>query len=231
LKQRGEGLYLIEEVLGSSRRRWVMIFKGENYIIASFLILLLFGCASKPQIPIDQGSSEPGGSVSRGETKVKLLGTRVSIGNPLPSVTLVDAATMQEVDLSRERGSVLFLSVVPSIHTRVCEAQSHYLGEKGNSMPGDVRRITISRDTPFAQKRFAHGAKLVNVQFLSDYKQGDFGRSIGLLMEGSMLLSRSVILVDKKGIVRYIQVVPDITHLPDMERAFLRATELSREGT
>jgi len=113
----------------------------------------------------------------------------------------------------------------------VCEAQSHYLGEKGNSMPGDVRRITISRDTPFAQKRFAHEAKLVNVQFLSDYKQGDFGRSTGLLMEGSMLLSRSVILVDKKGIVRYIQVVPDITHLPDMERAFLRATELSREGT
>jgi thiol peroxidase len=138
---------------------------------------------------------------------------------------------MQEVDLSRERGSVLFLSVVPSIDTRVCEAQSHYLGEKGNSMPGDVRRITISRDTPFAQKRFAHEAKLVNVQFLSDYKQGDFGRSTGLLMEGSMLLSRSVILVDKKGIVRYIQVVPDITHLPDMERAFLRATELSREGT
>ena len=208
-----------------------MIFKGENYIIASFLILLLFGCASKPQIPIDQRSSEPGGSVSRGETKVKLLGTPISIGNPLPSVTLVDAMTMQEVDLSRERGSVLFLSVVPSIDTRVCEAQSHYLGEKGNSMPGDVRRITISRDTPFAQKRFAHEAKLVNVQFLSDYKQGDFGRSTGLLMEGSMLLSRSVILVDKKGIVRYIQVVPDITHLPDMERAFLRATELSREGT
>jgi thioredoxin-dependent peroxiredoxin len=206
-----------------------MIFKGENYIIASLLVLMLFGCASVPQVPIDQGSSEPGGSVSRGETKVKLLGTPVSIGNPLPSVTVIDAGTMQEVDLSREKGAVLFLSIVPSIDTRVCEAQSHYLGEKGKGLPGDVRRITISRDTPFAQKRFAHEARLANVQFLSDYKQGDFGRSTGLLMEGSMLLSRSVILVDKKGMVRYIQVVPDITHLPDMERAFQKAMELARE--
>ena len=209
-----------------------MIFKKEIYSIACFLILILFGCASvKPQIPVDQASGEPGGSVSRGETKVRLLGTPISIGNPLPSVKLTDAVTMQEVDLSREKGSVLFLSIVPSIDTQVCEAQSHYLGEEGKSLPGDVRRITVSRDTPFAQKRFAQEAKLANVQFLSDYKQGDFGRSTGLLMEGSMLLSRSVILVDKKGMVRYIQVVPDITHLPDMERAFQKATELAREGT
>jgi thiol peroxidase len=104
---------------------------------------------------------------------------------------------MKEVDLSTERGSVLLLSIVPSIDTRVCEAQSHYLGEKGNTLPGDVKRITISRDTPFAQKRFAQEAKLTQIQFLSDYKQGDFGRSIGLLVEGSMLLSRSIILVDK----------------------------------
>jgi thiol peroxidase len=103
-----------------------MIFKGKNYSIACFLILILFGCSSvKPQIPFDQGSGEPGGSVSRGETKVKLLGTPVSIGNPLPSVELIDAMTMQEIDLSREKGSVLFLSIVPSIDTRVCEAQSH----------------------------------------------------------------------------------------------------------
>ena len=209
-----------------------MILKWRNYILAYFLVLILFGCASvKPQIPFDQGSGEPGGIVSRGETKVKLLGTPISIGNPLPSVKLVDAATMQEVDLSREKGSVLFLSIVPSIDTRVCEAQSHYLGEKGNNLSGDVKRITISRDTPFAQKRFAQAAKLANVHFLSDYKQGDFGRSTGLLMGDSMFLSRSVILVDKKGMVRYNQVVPDIAHLPDMERAFQKAIEMAREGT
>jgi thiol peroxidase len=137
---------------------------------------------------------------------------------------------MQDVDLSKEKGSVLFLSIVPSVDTRVCEAQSHYLGEEGSRLPPDVKRITISRDTPFAQKRFAQEAKLTQIQFLSDYKQGDFGKSVGLLMDGSMLLSRSVVLVDRKGIVRYIQVVPDITHLPDMEKAFQKAAELSKEG-
>lgn len=208
-----------------------MTLKEKNYMLAAFIVFILLGCASaKPKIPFDLGSGEPGGVVSRGGTKVKLLGTPISIGNPLPSVKLVDAVTMQEVDLSREKGSVLFLSIVPSIDTRVCEAQSHYLGEKGKTLPGEVKRITISRDTPFAQKRFAQEAKLSNVEFLSDYKQGDFGRSTGLLMEGSMLLSRSVVLVDKRGTVRYIQVVPDITHLPDMERAFQTATELAKES-
>ena len=93
-----------------------------------------------------------------------------------------------------------------------------------------MRPIVISRDTPFAQKRFAKEAKLTNIQYLSDYKQGDFGRSTGLLTEGLVLLARSVLLVDKQGIVRYIQVVPELSHLPDMEKAFEKAIELAKEG-
>lgn len=195
-----------------------------------FFTFLLVGCASvKPKIPVDQGSTVPGGTVARGEARFKLLGTPLSLESTLPSVKLVDAMTMKDVDLSQERGSVLFLSIVPSVDTPVCEAQTHYLGEEGNKLPAEVKRITVSRDTPFAQKRFAKEAKLTHLQYLSDYKQGDFGRSTGLLIEGSMLLSRSIVLVDKKGMVRYMQIVPDISHLPDMERAFLKAVELARE--
>ena len=65
-----------------------------------------------------------------------------------------------------------------------------------------------------------------NIQFLSDYKEGAFGRATGLLMDGLMLLARSVIIVGKDGRVRYIQVVPEITHLPDMERAIEEAQKL-----
>jgi thiol peroxidase len=97
-------------------------------------------------------------------------------------------------------------------------------------LPKEVKRIVISRDTPFAQKRFSKEAKLANLQYLSDYKQGDFARSTGLLTEGLMLFARSVIVVDRKGIVRYIQVVPEMTHLPDMDKAFEKAIELTREG-
>jgi thiol peroxidase len=115
---------------------------------------LIFGCASaKPNIPVDQGSVEPGTFVNRGDKQFKLLGTPIAVGKSLPSVKLVDDMTSQEVDLSQEKGSVLFLSVVPSIDTAVCESQTHFLGEEGNKLPAGVRRITVSRDTPFAQKR------------------------------------------------------------------------------
>jgi len=191
------------------------------------VIVLISGCAtSQPKIPMDWASSQPGTQVNFKGNPVKLLGSPISIGKPLPSVEVVDAMSMKDVDLSQEKGSVLFVSIVPSLDTPVCEEQTHYLGEKGDRLPGNVRRIVISRDTPFAQKRFAKDAKLTDLQYLSDYKQGDFGRSTGLLTEGLMLLARSVIIVDKEGIVRYIQVVPEMSHLPDMEKAFEKAMEL-----
>ena len=202
----------------------------KNFVtLLIFLMFSFFGCATtQPKIPMDWASSQPGTQVSVRGNPVKLLGSPVSVGKPLPSVEVVDAMSMKDVDLSKERGSVLLLSIVPSLDTPVCEEQTHYLGEKGDRLPGSVKRIVISRDTPFAQKRFAKEAKLTDLQYLSDYKQGDFGRSTGLLTEGLMLLARSVIIVDKEGTIRYIQVVPEMSHLPDMEKAFEKATELAK---
>lgn len=206
-----------------------MITKKSLIIYACFITMLTLGCAStQPKVFMDMASATPGEQVNFRGKPTKLLGSPISIGKPLPSVELVDAMTMNGVDLSKERGSVLLLSIVPSIDTPVCEEQTHYLGEKGDRLPGNVKRITISRDTPFAQKRFSKEAKLMNIQYLSDYRQADFGRSTGLLTEGLMLLARSIVLVDKQGIVQYIQVVPEMTHLPDMEKAFERAIELTK---
>lgn len=207
-----------------------MINRRNKFLWVCSLMILVIGCATmRPKIAVEKGSVEPGTSVTRGETRLQLIGSPISPAKPLPSVNLVDAMTMKDVDLSQEKGSVLFLSIVPSLDTPVCEEQTHYLGEQGQKLPPAVRRITISRDTPFAQKRFAGEAKLTNLQYLSDYREGEFGKSTGLLMEKVMLLARSIILVDKKGIVRYIQVVPEITHLPDMETAFQRAIEMNKE--
>ena len=207
-----------------------MISKSKHVILACLLIFLLLGChPGREKLPMDQNSVEPGTFVTFKGDRLKLIGTPLSSEKPLPSGQLMDAMTMKDVDLSQEKGSILFLSIVPSLDTPVCEAQTHYLGEKSDKLPKEVRKITISRDTPFAQKRFATEAKLTNIQYLSDYKEGSFGRANGLLLDGLMLLARSVVLVDKKGIVRYIQVVPEITHLPDMEKAFQKAIELAKE--
>lgn len=205
------------------------MFKSKYLFLAGLsLTLLLNGCATtQAPIVMDSNSAIPGTQVSKKGQELALTGTGIKVGQKLPETGLVDAATMKPVNFMSYQGSVLFLSIVPSIDTKVCEAQTHYLGEQGDKLPASVKRITVSRDTPFAQARFAKEAKLEDVQYLSDYKEGAFGRSIGLLMDGPRLLARSVIIVDKQGIVQYIQVVPDITHLPDMEEAFAKATALN----
>lgn len=206
-----------------------MLKNISTLIIGISIAILLTACAT-PQgsITIDSESVVPGTKVAKKGEPLPLLGTGIEVGQRLPQTALVDAKTMGAANLNDFQGNVLFLSIVPSIDTKVCEAQTHYLGEEGDALPATIKRITISRDTPFAQARFAEEAKLEDIHYLSDYKEGAFGRSTGLLIDGPRLLARSVVLVDKQGIVRYIQVVPDITHLPDMERAFAKAVELEK---
>ena len=205
-------------------RRFLLIF-------SVVVFLTITGCSAnkQSQLVVDAGSVPAGTKVTRKGQEIDLLGTPVATGMKIPATDLIDATTMQEVDLSQAEGKVLFLSIVPSIDTKVCEAQTHLLGEEGDRMSSGIVRITISRDTPFAQKRFAEEAKLTDIMYLSDYKEGAFGRALGLLMDGPRLLARSVILVDGHGVVRYVQIVPEITNLPDMEKAFDRAQELVQE--
>jgi len=191
-------------------------------------ILLMAGCAHQAPIPVDRLSAVPGGTITMGGKVTRLLGAPIAPGDPLPAVRLLDSTTMQFVDLSSLKGSVLFLSIVPSLDTKVCEAQTHFLAEEGRTMSPQIRRIVISRDSPFAQQRFARESKLQGLQYLTDYMEGAFGRATGLLVDNFMFLARTVIVADRDGRVRYIQVVPELTHLPDMESAFWKAEELVR---
>ncbi len=195
------------------------------------LLSLLFagGCAAtKPQIPVNYQSIKPGGVVKRGNQQFKLLGFPLKVGDRLPDTILVNAARREDIRLSAFKGKVLLLSTVPSIDTKVCERQTHYLGEQGDRLPKDIVRITISRDTPFAQNRFAKEAKLTDITFLSDYRKGDFGLATGLLVDNIDLLTRAVLVADRSGTVRYMQIVPQLENLPDMEAAFKKAQELDR---
>ena len=206
------------------------MFKPFSSVLAiTAATLLLTACATnRGAMVVDSATVAPGTQVAKQGVALPLMGEGIQVGQPLPDTDLVDMQTMQAVNLNDYRGSVLLLSVVPSIDTTVCETQTHFLGEEGDALPATIKRIVISRDTPFAQARFAKEAKLEDLQYLSDYKEGAFGRSVGLLIEGPRLLARSVLVVDKQGVVRYVQVVPDITHLPDMEKAFAEAVALDQ---
>jgi thiol peroxidase len=199
-----------------------------EFMLAGCLLVILSGCAStgRANIPVDHTSSVPGTTVTINGEPRQLIGTPLKVGDQLPVTVLTDASTMGKIYLSQFKGTVMIVSLVPSVDTKVCEAQTHYLGENGGLLPADITRITISRDTPFAQKRFAEESKLTNIMFLSDYRDGSFGKATGLLLDDSLLLARAVIVSDRNGIVRYIQVVPEESHLPDLDAAFAKAKEL-----
>ncbi len=195
-----------------------------------FCLLFLSACAVPlPLIPIDDRSVEPGTQVMRGSETFQLLGTPLKVGDPLPSVVLFNR-NLQAVDLASLQGEVLLISVVPSLDTQVCERQTHMLADFTDDQAAQVKRITISRDLPFAQKRFSEELpELGKVYYLSDYAEANFGRATGLLIDQIHLLARAVIVVDRQGIVRYLQVVPTITHLPNLNSGLAFAAQLAKQ--
>jgi len=200
----------------------------KREILGLVLATVLAGCASTQQgdvvqasMPMRSDSATPGAGntvMSKGRP-VSLGGSGViEVGKPMPSIVVADGR-MSGVDLSKATGKVRIISVVPSIDTATCEAQTHQLSEDSNGLDKQVDMIAVSRDLPFAQQRFAREAKISNVVFLSDANSRQFGEATGLTLVSSQLLARAVIVTDQKNIVRYLQVVPDINSLPDIQQA------------
>ncbi len=204
-----------------------MSLASRLFCLAALLFLAACVSSTPPEIPVNYGTAAAGGTITRGGTPFQLLGNPIEVGKPLPSVILF-SNNLNPVDLSKKRGKVTILSVVPSIDTGVCERQTHLLGEK--EVSAGIDRITVSRDLPFAQKRFREEVNFSEVLFLSDFRDASFGLQTGLLIDRIGLLARAVMVLDRAGIVRYLQVVPEVGNLPDMERAFAFAEKLAAEG-
>jgi thioredoxin-dependent peroxiredoxin len=159
---------------------------------------------------------------------VALEGPGIKVGDSLRDVQVANT-DLTLVNIADTKGKIRIISIVPSLDTKVCEQQTHYLSEKNQGLDKSVSLITVSVDTPFAQKRFAQEAKIRNVTFLSDYRGGQFGKTYGLLVKEPHLLARSIMVVDRDNIVRYLQVTPELAQLPDMDSAFQAARALTEK--
>jgi thiol peroxidase len=198
----------------------------------------LLGSCSALGIHSDQGFSYKEIPVARETAKTGEGATILFRGTPLPlsgievkageslRVSPLAKGDLSLVNIQESKGTVRIISVVPSLDTKVCEQQTHYLSEKTQGLDQQVQLITISVDTPFAQDRFAREAGIANVEFLSDFRGGEFGKSHGLLLEGPHVLARAVMVVDANNVIRYLQVTPDLGHMPDMDQAFQVARAL-----
>ena len=184
-------------------------------------------------MPVSDGTAVAGegNKVLFKGTPLTLTGSGVKIGDVLRDVKVTqNDLSLVKIAETKGSGKVRIISVVPSLDTPVCEQQTHILSERNKGLDKMVELITVSVDTPFAQKRFAGEAKIANVTFLSDYRGGEFGKTHGLFLEGPHILTRAVMVVDKTNTIRYLQITPEIAQLPDMEEAFQFARRLVTES-
>lgn len=156
-----------------------------------------------------------------------LLGNELKVGEEAPDAEVL-ANDLSPVKLSGFRGKVCIICTVPSLDTPVCDIQTRKFNEQAASLGDDVVVLTISMDLPFAQKRWCGSANVENVQTLSDHVKAEFGTGFGVLIKELRLLARTVFVVDKKGIIRYIEIVEEVTNEPDYEAALTALKETGK---
>ena len=156
---------------------------------------------------------------------VTLVGTHLQTGDKAPRFTVLDG-DLQPVSLSQYKDKNLIISVFPSVDTSVCALQNIRFNKEASKLKGDVEILSISVDLPFAQNRFCAAEGIDNVHVYSDYRDLDFGMKYGFVIKELRLLARGVIVIDKKGIIRYIEYVPEIAQEPNYEAALKAVKEL-----
>ncbi|MGD6816862.1 thiol peroxidase [Metabacillus sp. 84] len=148
---------------------------------------------------------------------VTLPAAELKKGDKAPDFRVV-ANDLSEVTLEDTKGKVRLISVVPSIDTGVCDAQTKKFNEEGSGIDGAVV-LTISCDLPFAQKRWCAANGLENVITLSDHRDLSFGEAYGVAIKELRLLARAVFVVNSRDEVVYAEYVGEATNHPDYEAA------------
>jgi len=154
--------------------------------------------------------------VSMKGQSLTLLGNEVEAGQKAPDFEVV-ANDMSTVRFSSFHGKVCIISAVPSLNTEVCDMQTRRFNEEAIKLGEDVVVLTISMDLPFAQKLWCGTASVKNVQTLSDHREASFSTAFGILIKEMRLIARAVFVVDKDGIIRYIQIVDELANEPDYQ--------------
>jgi thioredoxin-dependent peroxiredoxin len=156
-----------------------------------------------------------------------LVGRNLKLGSPAPDFNLA-SQDLKEVKLTDFNAKIKVISSFPSLDTPVCDLQVKEFNKKAAGFSEDIAVIGISKDLPFAQKRFCQENSIKNEIVLSDYKTSSFGINYGLLIKELNLLARSVLIIDKNNSLRYFKIVPELTSPPDYADALKNLEEISK---
>ena len=166
-------------------------------------------------------TERPNAVTLKGNPKT-LVGAELKVGDKAPDFSLV-ANDMSAKTLKDYAGKVKIISVVPSIDTPVCDSETRKFNEHADKLGDDIVVLTVSVDTPMAQKRWCAGAGISKVHLLSDFKDHAFGPAYGVRIKEVGLLAREVIVVDKNDKVTYVQLVKEVADEPDYDKALAAA--------
>ena len=168
---------------------------------------------------------ERSGAVTMRGNPLTLLGKELMLGDAAPDIEVLNN-DLASVKLSAYKGSVCVVSTVPSLDTPTCDMETRRFNQEAGNLGPDVNILTISTDLPFAQKRWCGAAGVDQVTTLSDHRDAAFGEAFGVLIKELRLLARAVFVVDKEGVIRYVQLVKEIAEEPDYDAVIAAAKEL-----
>lgn len=159
------------------------------------------------------------------ETKLKgnpvhTCGELPAVGAQAPNFNLV-AADLSNKSLADFKGKTVVLSIFPSVDTPVCAASIRKFNEAAAGHD-DVVVLNVSKDLPFAQKRFCGAENLEGVHTLSGFRCDEFGKHYGVTMtDGPLngLYSRAVFVINSDGQITYCEHVPEIAQEPNYDAA------------
>ena len=158
-------------------------------------------------------------------TPLTLVGDEVKVGDKAPDFTVLDN-DLNQVGLADFAGKILIITSVPSLDTPVCDMETRRFNTEAGNLSEHIRILTISMDLPFAQKRWCGAAGVNAVSTYSDHRLASFGENWGVLIEELRLLARAVFVVDATGVVRYVELVREMTAEPYYEGALNAAKKL-----
>ena len=151
-----------------------------------------------------------------------LAGSLPAVGQKAPEFTLL-ANDLSPRGLKDFAGKALVIAAVPSLDTPVCDTEIRRFNKEAAALSDKLRILAVSCDLPFAQARWCGAAGISAVQSLSDHRDTSFGQNYGVLIKELRLLARTIFIIDAKGIVRYVQLVPEMTSEPDYDAALKAA--------
>jgi thiol peroxidase len=162
----------------------------------------------------------PGATTLRGDPKT-LIGPELKPGDKAPDFTVVDTS-LKPVTLAGTGDHVRIFSVVPSLDTPVCDAQTKRFNEEAAKLPG-VDIFAVSMDLPFAQKRWCGAFGVDNIKMLSDHKDGSFGSQYGTLIKELRIESRAIFVVGADNTIKHAEYVKEVADFPNYETALAAA--------